>query len=523
VWLVARLAILGAAPVLALLAFAVLSASDPQEAAAHPLGNFTVNRYARIELYSDAVRVKYVLDMAEIPAFQEIETIDTDGNGDPAEAESAAYLANRAPELLANLNLSLGGEERDLSVLSQSVTYPEGQAGLRTVRIDLLLEAENAAGATSLLFSDDNYSDRVGWKEIVVAPAAGVGLNDSSAPTQNVSRELTEYPGDLLSSPLDVRNVTATFDATNGASAPAVSALSPASPEKAVKRAGGGFASLVDTDNLTLTVILLSLLAAFGFGAVHALEPGHGKTFVAAYFVGVKGSAREAMLLGLIVAVTHTIGVFAIGLLTLFGSQFILPEKLYPWLSLASGLMVLLLGIRLLAMRSRGLRFLQRFGRPHTFIRSASSTTRYHEHGHSHPHTHTHEPPPAGSPWKGLIALGLADGLTPSPSALIVLLAAVSLDRIGLGVLLIVAFSVGLAAVLTMVCLGLVYVRRIIDWAGRRSNGIATHPVLAWATGSGAGEGVLVTVVPVVGAFALTAVGLVLTIRALPGTDLPVL
>jgi ABC-type nickel/cobalt efflux system permease component RcnA len=509
-----RFTLLTAVAIAPLLVFVLLSASAPQVALAHPLGNFTVNRYARIELFSDAVRVKYVLDLAEIPAFQEIDAIDTDGNGELSEAESEAYLGGKVPEIVDRLALTVDSEETELSVLTRGVSYPEGQAGLRTVRIDLLLEAPSVPGAAAVEFADNNYSDRVGWKEIIVAPAAGVSLVNSSVPVRDVSKELTEYPGDLLSSPLDVRAATASFDATSGAAAPAVASLALTAPDTAVNRAGGGFASLVDTDNLTLTVILLSLLFAFAFGAVHALEPGHGKTFVAAYFVGTRGSAREAMLLGLIVAVTHTIGVFAIGLLTLFGSQFILPEKLYPWLSLASGLMVLLLGVRLLAMRSRGLSFLRRFrARAHS----------HDGHGeHSHGHGHSHEPPP-GSPWKGLIALGLADGLTPSPSALIVLLAAVSLDRIGLGVLLIVAFSVGLAAVLTLVCLALVYARRIVEALSARGHGLSAHPAFAWAVGNGSSSGALMTVLPLGGAAVLTIVGLLLTVRALPAVGFPLL
>jgi ABC-type nickel/cobalt efflux system permease component RcnA len=507
-----RLSLAVSALIVGVLAFVTLSAGDPSSVDAHPLGNFTVNRYARLELYSDAVRVRYVLDMAEIPAFQEIEKIDADGNGEPSALESETYLADTLPRILDNLSLSVGGEEQELSVLTQEIAFPEGQAGLDTLRISLLLSTMGGFAVETLSFADDNYSDRVGWKEIIVQPATGVTLAESSVSTEDVSQELTTYPGDLLSSPLDVRVTTASFDATRGAAAPTVTAPSLTSPDAAVQRSGGRFASLIDANNLSLTVILLSLLAAFGFGAVHALEPGHGKTFVAAYFVGVKGTAREAMLLGLIVAVTHTIGVFAIGLLTLFGSQFILPETLYPWLSLASGVMILLLGVRLLAMRSRGVRFLSRFRAP--------GHDHEHQDDHDH-HHHSHERQAGGSPWKGLIALGLADGLTPSPTALIVLLAAVSLDRLGLGVLLIVAFSVGLATVLTLVSLALVYLRRIADWFASRGSGVAAHPLVAWATGRGAGDGVLMTVVPVGGAIALTVVGVLLTARALSGPGLP--
>lgn len=285
------------------------------------------------------------------------------------------------------------------------------------------------------------------------------------------------------------------------------------------KRAGSGFASLIDTDDLTVPVILASLLLAFGFGAIHALEPGHGKTFVAAYFVGVRGTVRQALGLGAIVALTHTIGVLTIGMVILFGSQYILPERLYPWLSLTSGLMILALGIRLLAARAGGWRAVRRF---------ASVTRREadhpHDHGHGHTHGHSHEPTPDAPPWKSLLALGLADGLTPSPSALVVLLAAVSLDRMGLGVLLIVAFSIGLAAVLTLVSLALLYSRRVLEWLGQRRGTINGETAKGWlSVGTSAGTAAMLRVAPVGGAVALLAIGVVLTVRALMQPGLPVL
>jgi len=491
--------------VLATLPVVAIFVANPPAASAHPLGNFTVNRYSRIELYSDAVRVHYVLDMAEIPTFQEMDRIDTDGDGQTDLDESRAYLATKAEEIRGSLSLSLNGSPQDLAVMASDIAFPEGQAGLRTLRVTLVLQSPVPAGPVSLEYRDENYSDRVGWKEIIVRPAVGVDLVDSSTSSEDVSHELTSYPQDLLSSPLDVREASARFDASRGMVVPVVSGstIGPA-PEKAAKRVGAGFAALIDNRDITVPVLLIALAAAFGFGALHALEPGHGKTFVAAYFVGVKGTAREAVLLGLIVASTHTVGVFAIGLLTLFGSQFILPEDLYPWLSLASAVMVLALGVRLLASRTRGFRWLRervqvaRHGHVHD-ERSA--------HGHGHDHA---GPEPGGSPWKGLIALGLADGLTPSPSALIVLLAAVSLDRIPLGVGLIVAFSVGLAAVLAAVSLGLVYARRMAERFGLTGARFSPQRLTTRL-----GRVSTVDLAQVSGAVLLIAVGLMLTLRAL--------
>ena len=505
-----------AAPVLAVI---VAGLTRPESAAAHPLGNFTVNRYSRLELYSDSIRVRYVLDMAEIPAFQEIGEIDSNGDGETDPAESDAYLGRKAADIKDKLHLSVGGSTTDLQLLSSDVTFPEGQAGLRTLRIDLLLQSPTAAKDVALDYRDDNYSDRVGWKEIVLRPAQGVNVSSSSVASDDISSELTSYPSDLLSSPLDVSAASVSYEPGGGIPAPTAESDPRAGSQvqSAPKRAGAGFAALIDTEELTLPVIVLSLLLALGFGAIHALEPGHGKTFVAAYFVGVKGTVRQALGLGAIVAVTHTIGVLVIGIVVLFGSQYILPERLYPWLSLASGLMVLALGARLLAARAGGWRAVRRFA---SIVRPQAE----HGHGRDHSHGHSHEPTPDAPPWKSLLALGLADGLTPSPSALVVLLAAVSLDRIGLGVLLIVAFSVGLAAVLTLVSLALLYSRRVFEWLGRRRQPASGSPSEGWlSTGTSAGTSAMLRVAPLGGAVALLAIGLVLTVRALMQPGLPIL
>lgn len=496
----------------ALLALAALTISRPAPADAHPLGNFTVNRYSRLELYSDAVRIRYILDMAEIPAFQEMPEIDTNGDDDLTASENRAYVAQKSQEIVQNLRLAVNGSELEPTVLSTDISYPEGQAGLPTLRMSLLLHAAISGPNVDISYNDDNYADRVGWKEVVVRPAAGVTLTASSAATDDVSAELTSYPDDLLSSPLEVTSAGVSFVPGTGAKAPEIESAnaSLSSQDNAPSRAGGGFASLIDTDNMTLPVIILSMLLALGFGAIHALEPGHGKTFVAAYFVGVKGTVQQALALGLIVATTHTIGVLAIGLVTLFGSQYILPEKLYPFLSLASGLMILALGVRLIAAHAGSRRALRRF--------LAAARREAHDH-HDHDHGHSHDVAPGAPPWRTLLALGLADGLTPSPSALVVLLAAVSLDRIGLGVLLIVAFSVGLALVLTLVSLALLYARSFLQWLGERRGAAVPNAGGGGWVASG-GSAAVLRLAPLGGAVALLVVGVALTVRALTAPGL---
>ncbi len=482
------------AVIAAVLALVAVLSQPTGQAEAHPLGNFTVNRYTRIELYSDVTRLYYVLDMAEIPTVQE-----TGGAITGSEAED--HLTAKTDELKSNLTLSFDGEPADLSVVSSDIAFPEGQGGLATTRIALVLEAASPAGNAALAYIDANYSDRLGWKEIVVQPATGV-TTTGDIPTIDRSQALTMYPSDLLSSAPDVSSVAFNFDASSGSMAPTVSDF--VQPVTAPTRSGSGFASLIDNENLTLPVIVLALLAAFGFGALHALEPGHGKTMVAAYFVGVKGTARHAMGLGLIVAVTHTVGVLALGALIIFGSQWILPERLYPWLSLASGVMILLLGMRLLASQGGS-----------AWARRLAHKIFPHHHHHDHDHAASDEP--SIPPWRTLVALGLADGLTPSPSAIVVLLAAVSLDRIGLGFALIVAFSAGLAMVLAGISIGLMWARSALDWIGKRAGRGGNGGIVASLASS---DGAVMRVAPAIASVGLLAVGVFLTARALSDVTL---
>lgn len=405
----------------------------PDVALAHPLGNFTINRYSRIEpLPGSIVRVQYVVDMAEIPTFQERQAAGLDGAGLD---QKERYLEAKVAELRSRLALTADGAPVALRTVARTLTFPPGQGGLPTLRLAATFEGDlGVAGrAVRLTYRDDNDVDRLGWKEIVLRPAAGVPVWDSTASTQDRSDALRRYPEDMLSSPLDEHQASFTLAPPAGAAASTPEDLSAA---VAGRRVADAFADLAARE-LTTPAIALALATAFCLGALHALSPGHGKTVAAAYLVGSRGTPWHAVLLGLTVTATHTIGVYALGLLTLYASRYVVPERLYPWLGALSGLLVLGIGVGLLSSRLRGL--------------SAHS---HHEHRHhsEHPHSGTHG-------LRGLLGLGISGGLVPCPSALVVLLSAISLHRLGFGLLLIVAFSLGLAAVLTGIGLALVLAR----------------------------------------------------------------
>ncbi|MEP7188202.1 MAG: high-affinity nickel-transporter, partial [Roseiflexaceae bacterium] len=419
------------------------------------------------EVGRDNIRVRYIVDMAEIPAFQERQSMDGNSDGQVSDAESAAYLAQQAPTLLAGLRLAVNNTPAALRVDDQRLSFPEGQGGLLTLRMEFGLTSATAGAAQPIAidYQDSNFAERIGWREIIVRPGDGVALSDSNAPTQDQSNELRSYPQDMLTSPLNMREARVSVSLGATTSSPATTNAAAANSSSSL--VPDQFANLIASKELTPAVIALALLLALLLGAGHALTPGHGKTIVAAYLVGARGTAKHAIFLGITTTVTHTAGVFAIGFVTLWISNYILPEQLYPWLEFLSGLLVVSIGLVMFR------------GRLMTMLRSksqlASAQEHAHDHDHAHAHDHNHDHGPGGHThmppgtdnqpvtWRSLLALGISGGILPCPSALVVLLSAIALHRVAFGMLLIVVFSIGLAGVLTGIGLLLVYARRLFE------------------------------------------------------------
>ena len=288
---------------------------------------------------------------------------------------------------------------------------------------------------------DETFPGRVGWKAIVAAPGEGTAVR-SSAPAGDPTNGLRRYPEDLLESPSDLRS--ASFAVSPGAG----TVEAPDAARGHESGAEHGLTEVFGDAAAGKGVLLLLLLSAFAWGALHALSPGHGKAMVAAYLVGTRGTPRHAVALGATVTVTHTIGVFALGAVALALSAYILPETLYPWLNLVSGALVLVVGAGVLRSRMRWARARRAHESAHHHHHDHHDDD--HDHAHEHALVHSHDggkphshAPPETFSWKGLIAMGASAGLIPCPSALVVLLGAVAQGQIALGMLLIVAFSVG--------------------------------------------------------------------------------
>jgi nickel/cobalt exporter len=424
---------------LVLIVAALAALAGPATATAHPLGNFTVNRFSRIEVADHRVYVLYVLDLAEIPTYQ------------AGRIDARTY----GRRIATGAKLELDGRAATLTPAAVALAHPRGAGGLRTTRLEVLLKGPRLERNVFFRYRDANYAGRIGWKEVVVGARAA-----------SESDGLRAYPKSLLQSPLNVTMASGRL-ASSGGTPPRLSGgTTPAAPDR---MADAGFASLVGRGHLSTLVVLASLGAALFWGMAHALSPGHGKAIIAAYLVGSRGTPRHAVLLGLIVTATHTIGVFALGLVTIGLSAFIVPEQLYPWLNLAAGMLVVGIGASVLTARFRH--------------------RRAHTGGHEH---HHHEHPGRRS----LLSVGISAGLLPCPSALVVLLAAISLHRVAFGLLLIVAFSFGLALTISGIGLVAVLAKRAFGRVGL--------------------DGRFVRLLPAASALVILAAGLAMTVRALP-------
>jgi len=439
---------------LVLLATLAALTCAPAAAHAHPLGNFSVNHLTEVSVSAERVDVRYILDQAEVPTFQQ------------RGVAQAEVLRGIRAEVARGVRVTVDGRAAPLTAVGPPrLALRPGSGGLKTTRFELALRAP-ARDARSVVLRDDTYGGRVGWRAIVARPGRGTAVR-TGAPASDPTRRLTRYPEALLESPADLR--MARFDVR-----PGDGTLVAAGARSGGRGGGGadGFAGLFADAAAGEGVLILLLLAAFGWGAVHALSPGHGKAMVAAYLVGTRGTPRHAVALGATVTVTHTAGVVLLGVVALTLSQYVLPEDLYPWLNLVAGLLVL--GVGAAVLRSR-------------------LTRRRHHHHHHHDHDHA---PPERLSARGLLAMGASAGLIPCPSALVVLLGAVAQHQIALGLVLIVAFSAGLAATLTALGLAVVWTSRA---AGRL-------PV----------PGRALAALPTASALVIVGVGVLLTLQAVP-------
>lgn len=485
---------------------------------AHPMGNFSVSHYTKFDVTAGSVHVTYVLDLAEIPAYQLLRDWNLDPSAQIPQATLDEKALAQALTWLGNLDFSANHKPLHATLERASIKLSPGAGGMRVARVESHLRLDHVPGA--LTFEDRNYPDRAGWKEIVIASSDSTPILEASQSAADRSAALTAYPADpTLAPPQDLR---ASFEWRAVAPAPrqitkivpipqpAPPATQSSTPSPAAKPAAGELtrgdylSRMLTRRDIPFDVMLIGLAVAFAFGALHARSPGHGKTMVAAYLVGSRGTMKHAAFLGAMVTLTHTISVFLLGLVTLAFAKYLAPETLVTWLGAVSGISIVAIGASLFYKRLRTLRAPVR---PHHHHHHDHAHD--HEHHHHHDHAHAHDPhhdhdhdhgphghshvPEGEVSLRSLIALGASGGLVPCPSALVLLLISISLGHIGLGLLLLVSFSLGLAGVLMAIGMMVIYAKKWLPDPVKTSR----HP--------------LFRLVPVLSAFVIVCVGLVMT------------
>jgi nickel/cobalt transporter (NicO) family protein len=486
-------------------------------ASAHPLGNFTINHYAGIRVSLASIHLDVVLDLAEIPTFQERLRFDTDDDGEVSDAEAAAGRETECGALVPDLDLRVAGERAELDLVAAGLSFPSGAGGLSTMRLvcQLVAPLGSLPPGTPIAFADRSFAERLGWREIVVR-GDGVTVEatgGATLPAADASARLTAYPDDRLADPLQQQEIA--FVASPGGASLAAWTAPDATPIGGASVAGPGqpaadppaaiipggvgaeIPAIFGAADLSPLALLLALGTAMALGALHALTPGHGKTLMAAYLVGTRGTAVHAAGLGLSVTVSHTLGILVLAALVV-GAQGVLPaDVVVRWTPAIAAVTIVAIGAWMLAteLRRRGR------GRPHAPHDHAHG----HDHGHAHgddaPHSHTHVAPPgAAITWRSLFALGLAGGIIPSTTALLILLGTIAAGRPAFGVVLVVAFGLGMAIVLGGVGLLLVAARGWLETLPRTR-----------------GIGRLARWTPLVAAVVVLGLGVWLTVQAFVG------
>ena len=493
----------------------------PATASAHPLGNFTINHYAEVRVEVDRIMLDVVIDHAEVASFQARQDFDLDGDGSVSDEEVESGRVPACDEVGGSLALSVDSAPLDLDLIEAGLSFPLGAGGLSTMRQVCAFEARlgQAIGAdpVSVAFADGSYAERLGWREII-ARGSGVTLRAKEGVLRDgtLSGRLLAYPEDRIATPLADSSLT--VEASLGGPALAAFDVPDAEPVEAAQPSGaptatdqpavvpggiggGEVPEIFREGDLTPLVLLLSLITAAALGAGHALTPGHGKTLMAAYLVGTRGSPRHALGLGISVSVSHTAGILALAAVVVGATDVLAPDVVVRWAPVVAAISIVAIGGWMLLGEIRRRRA---GGEAHDHGHS-------HDHGHNHAHDHgpdsdhavghSHAPAPGSTiTWRSLFLLGLAGGFIPSTSALLILLGSIAAGRPAFGFILVVAFGLGMAGVMTGIGLALVAARDRFDRI-QADGGLAR----------------LQRAVPLVAAVVVLGFGVVLTAQALRG------
>ncbi len=425
-------------------------------AAAHPLGNFTINHLAKITAAPRALHVRYILDIAEIPTFQ---IVQTRANGNWSRQTLQGWANDEIALVQDGFHVAVDGRSAAMVPSTAHARFRPGAGGLPILRWVGEFAVPLPAAASHRVSIDDRvYADRrIGWKDVIAG--------SQTEPTD----ELQHYPSALIGTPRRIGGLA--FQLSSSGAFSNIRAGADAQPMTGSLTswiAPSALSDMFSRPNQTPWFVILTILAAFGLGALHAIEPGHGKALLAFTLVGARATSKQALILATSLTFAHTAGVLLLGIVLFFAAGFV-SETIYPWITLLSGLAIAVIGARALAKYVR--------------MRRGLSHAHVHRHEGAHPHAHGHEHAgdadaahghghshaiPGSQPldFRSAVWAAMSGGIAPCPAAIVVLLAALRLHQLGYGVFLIVIFSMGLAAVLSGLGIGVVHGA---DWLSRRS------------------------------------------------------
>jgi ABC-type nickel/cobalt efflux system permease component RcnA len=429
---------------------------------AHPAGVSSINRYLGVDRLRDGrVRLVYQLDFAELPAYAQLDRLDADHDGRVTPLERDTYLDALLPPIIAAWQIEVNGQRVTPRVTKRALEAPTGQGGLSTLNVLVSLEIERAfdpAHAVEVRVRDAMYADKPGFRELSASDSEACEVVSTSAPKVAVPLDYARTPAARAPRIDDAAFTLRVRARPDTAAAPSVS------PRRADATGDAGTERLAGMLRGARGGGLFwfgALLLAFSLGAGHALSPGHGKVLVGSYLAGGRSDWRHAVLLGVTLAVTHTAGIFVLGLLALGLETRFGTARLFRVLELNSGVLIVAVALVQLPARVR-------------VALGVSGDGHAHEHGHGHGHEHEHEHAHAHAHGtivrvgalrrevRGVFLLGISGGLVPCPGALVVLLVAVATHRIALGLVLVAAFSLGLAGVLAGIGVAVVRARDVL-------------------------------------------------------------
>jgi ABC-type nickel/cobalt efflux system permease component RcnA/Tol biopolymer transport system component len=486
--------------------FVALLPGQIRPAAAHPADMYFQEH--TVTFTPDGLTVQWTISPGALLAFLTWDDADVDGDSFVSEQEAIDWVVAHVADIVSVID-----GDQVLPWAVEVVEWPSSIARFEMGEEKILTRMRAAwpAGFAGrhdfILYSRFEEASSVNW--FYLNGDDGVGF---TRPQQQ---------NGLLQLAVDVSGEGDDLLAVWDSGTPALVASEGTTPAMPARTASAVLTDLVSREDMSPLFYLAALGIALVLGAIHALTPGHGKTLVAAYLVGSRGTPRHAAALGAIVTLTHTGSVIALGMVTLFFSRYFLPTTLFPVLEIASGLLVVAMGISLLVQRYQGWQSVRRLRKRQAEAARAALAPAPVSAGLPSGESGSRRTIAINQPiqsreydavlpdadfsmsaisWRSLFTLGVSGGLVPCPDAIAILLVAIAINRILLGLSLVVTFSLGLAVVLIAIGLAMVQSRRLAERFSRFDR--------------------LVPVMPLVSAVIVLGLGLVLTVNAVGRTNL---